>query len=144
VPYRYLDELAMADVAFEAQGASLEELFSAACDATLGVMVEDPGAVRPLEARLYQAREEAPDMLLYGLLGELLFFKDSAGVLLRCPRCRVEGEAAGGWVLRAELEGERADPARHRLLTDVKAVTLHLLTVERVSDGWLARVVLDI
>ncbi len=141
--YRYLDDVAIADVAFEARGGTLAELFSSSCDATLGVMVEDPAALLPRERRSFSAEEEAPDMLLYRVLNELLFFKDSEGILLRCPRCRVE-EQAGVWAFQAELAGERVDPARHRPLADVKAVTLHLLSVERVSDGWRARVVLDV
>jgi SHS2 domain-containing protein len=47
-------------------------------------------------------------------------------------------------VLEAEARGEPLDPARHRLLADVKAVTLHRLRVERTVRGWEASVVLDI
>ncbi len=141
--YRYLDDVAIADVAFEALGSTLAELFSCSCDAVLGVMVEEPAALLPRERRPFTAAAEAPDLLLYRVLNELLFFKDAEGILLRCPRCRVE-EQTGGWAFQAELEGERADPARHRFLADVKAVTLHLLSVEQSFDGWRARVVLDI
>ncbi len=143
MPYHYLDDVAIADAAFEARAATLAELFSCSCDAALGVMVEDPAAILPRESRTFTAEEDALDMLLYRLLGELVFYKDSEGILLRCPRCGLE-ERAGRWSLEAELAGEQADPARHRLLADVKAVTLHLLSVGRVSGGWSARVVLDI
>ena len=40
--------------------------------------------------------------------------------------------------MRAELEGERIDPARHEQVADVKAVTLHGLRVERTEVGWQA------
>ena len=39
--YRYIDDLATADIAFEATGASLEKVFIAASDATMNVIIED-------------------------------------------------------------------------------------------------------
>jgi len=40
--------------------------------------------------------------------------------------------------------GEEIDRGRHRLVVDVKAVTLFNLRVERDDKGWKATVVLDI
>jgi SHS2 domain-containing protein len=43
------------------------------------------------------------------------------------------------------LQGEAIDRDRHDLANDVKAVTLHQLSVQRTSGGsWEARVVLDV
>jgi len=53
-------------------------------------------------------------------------------------------ESDGTFVLEAEACGEPLDTARHRLLVDVKAVTLHRLRVERTSSGWEAFFVLDV
>ena len=39
--YRYLEEIVTADVAFEAWGMTLEELFRVSADAVLNVMIED-------------------------------------------------------------------------------------------------------
>ena len=41
-------------------------------------------------------------------------------------------------------EGEAVNPARHVLDHEVKAITYHELKVERVADGWLAEVIVDI
>ena len=41
MPYRYLEDIATADVAFEARGKDLAELFMAAAEATMNVMVAD-------------------------------------------------------------------------------------------------------
>jgi SHS2 domain-containing protein len=53
---------------------------------------------------------------------------------------------AGGEPLRlhAFLHGEEFDAARHRPGTLVKAATLHRVSVDRVVDGFEARVVLDV
>ncbi|HOV88133.1 MAG TPA: archease, partial [Syntrophobacteraceae bacterium] len=40
MPFRYIEDIATADVAFEAWGETLEDLCVAAADATMNVMVE--------------------------------------------------------------------------------------------------------
>jgi len=42
------------------------------------------------------------------------------------------------------LEGEAIEPQKHRLIVDVKAVTMHLFRVTKTTQGWEAVVVLDI
>jgi len=143
VPYRYLEDIATADVAFEAVGADLGEAFRASADAELGVMVESPQLILPRVKRSFSAEEESLDILLLQLLQEILYYKDAERLFLRCSLAEVERSGAG-WRLSAELEGEGIDGTRHGLLTDVKAVTLHLLKVERSPRGWTARAVLDI
>ncbi len=143
MPYKYLDDIAIADAAFEAWGADLEEVFRAAADAALGVMVEDPQALFPGERIELDTVERSLDLLLFRLLEEIVFHKDAARLLLRCTQCAI-AEAEAGWELKAVLEGEQIDESRQVLLLDVKAVTLHMLSVERSGDGWRARVGLDV
>lgn len=143
MPYRYLDDIATADVAFEARGDTLEEVMVASADATMNVMVDELGSIADRVRRPIEVQAAEPDMLLYALLEELIFRKDAERLLLRVPSVRIE-ERDGGLVLSAEAYGERLDPARHRLLVDVKAVTLHRFLVERTESGWRATVILDI
>jgi len=142
-PYRYLEEIATADVAFEALGATKEETFLAAADATLNTMVEEIGTVAPVERRVFSLAAGSLDLLLFELLQELVYRKDAERLLLRIRDVRIE-EAGSGYRLHAEAIGETIDPERHSLLADVKAVTLHRLVVERIPDGWRAVVVLDV
>jgi SHS2 domain-containing protein len=142
-PYRYLEGIATADVAFEAWGATKEETFLAAADATLNTMVEDIGTVAPLERRVFSLAADSLDLLLFELLQELVYHKDAERLLLRIRDLRIE-ETGSGYRLHADAIGETIDPSRHPLLADVKAVTLHRLVVERTADGWRAVVVLDV
>ncbi|MGZ8447636.1 MAG: archease [Candidatus Deferrimicrobiaceae bacterium] len=142
-PYRYLEDIATADVAFEAWGATKEEVFLAAADATLNTMVEDIGTVAPREHREISTVADALDLLLFELLQELVYRKDAERLLLRVRDLRIE-ETGSGYRLDAVAIGETIDPARHSLLADVKAVTLHRLVVEKTPDGWHAIVVLDV
>ena len=143
MPYRFLDNIAIADVAFEATGKNREELFISAADALLNVMVDDPATVRLIERVEFGLEDKELDMLLFNFLNELVFFKDARQLLLRVSA--VEFRRSGGlFLLSAEAGGERPDPARHPLVVDVKAVTLHRFRVEKMIHGWRAEVVLDI
>ena len=141
MPYEFLDDGVTSDVTFHAWGRSLEELFSAAADATLNVMVRSVESVRPLETRSASVEADALDLLLMRFLDELVYRKDVEELLLRATEVRVETERNR---VQAVLTGERIDPKRHELVADVKAVTLHDLRVERSATGWDAHVTLDV
>jgi len=146
MPYRYLDDLTVADVAFEARGSSLEELFTAAWEATLQVMIENPNSLGKVESRNIALVEPSLDLLLHNFLQELIYYKDAEGLLLRIEDCRIQ------WVegrskfarLDARARGQMIDPKVHRLGTDVKAVTFYRFDLARENRGWRATVVLDV
>jgi len=142
--YRFLEDIAVADAAFEAWGRTLEELFIAAAEATMNVMVEDPAMIAAREQRHIEGGPDALDLLLYHLLEEIIFYKDSEQLLLRVIEVELRPEEQGLFRLRAEAWGERLDPSRHALAADVKAVTLHRFQVAPTPEGWKATVVLDI
>jgi len=144
MPYRFLEDIAIADVAFEAWGASLEEMFVAAASATMRVMVDDLEAIDRREQRTLHLEAEAVDMLLFQFLQELVFFKDAERLLLRTDSLAIQRHGDDDWELTAAVYGEMIDPNRHELLVDVKAVTLHRFQVETFEGGWKACVILDI
>jgi SHS2 domain-containing protein len=143
MPYRYLPDIAIADVAFEAWAETLEDLFRAAADATMNVMVGNLETIAARETRSIQEEESDVDMLLFQLLQELLFFKDAEQLLLRIKDIEIR-QLGGSYKLKAEARGEVLDPGRHDLVVDVKAVTLHRFRVERSPRGWDATVILDV
>lgn len=143
VPYRYLEDIATADVAFECWGETLEELFIAAADATMNVMVEDLNSIAARKHRKISVNAEALDLLLFQLLQELIFYKDAEKLLLRIPEVHIQ-RRKNDFTLSAKAYGEELNPAKHELLVDVKAVTLHRFQVEKTSSGWKATVILDI
>jgi protein archease len=143
MPYRYLDDIAIADVAFEAWGGSQEEMFAAAADALLGVMLADPTLLGQNEGVTVELAEDDLELLLFEYLNELVFLKDARRLLLRASTLSIiRGDDQ--YILRANLRGERADHCGRLLLTDVKAVTLHLFRIEQVNGSWKATAVLDI
>jgi SHS2 domain-containing protein len=141
--FRFRGDVAIADVAFEAEGTTLGDLFAAAADATASVMCGNLEAIEDRVRRAIRLEEQSADLLLYRFLEELVYLKDTEGLMLRVPAVRIH-RRDGAFVLEAEARGEPLDPPRHLPRADVKAVTLHRLRVEGTGSGWEASVVLDI
>lgn len=143
MPYEYLDDIAISDVAFRAWSDTLDGLFVSAANATLNVMVDDIDSIEKRVHRNLRVEAESMEMLLFELLQELIFLKDAEQLLLRISDVEIS-EQENAFVLSCEAKGEEADAARHSLLVDVKAVTLHRFELVRKSNGWETTVVLDV
>ena len=143
MPYHYLEHVATADAAFEAWGATPEELFTAAADATLNVMLADLETVRKEREVTIDIKNVEMDLLLFDFLNELVFYKDARRLLLRVDSLTI-APCPDGFALHAIASGDEIDFSRHDLSADVKAVTLHRFKVEETAEGWRASVVLDI
>lgn len=143
MPYRFLGDIATADVAFEAWGATREELFAACAAALLRTMVAKPEEVQHRQEIAISLEHGELDLLLFDFLGELVFYKDARRLLLHADNVRIN-DAEGAFRLEALTWGEEIDPQRHKLLVDVKAVTLHRLQVVCEAGAWKATIVLDV
>jgi SHS2 domain-containing protein len=143
MPYRYLEDIAIADAAFEAWGQTAEEMLVAASDATVNVMVSDIDSIVAQEFRGFQVEDTDLDLLLLQVLQELIFYKDAQKLLLRVQALQLKRRGSV-WTATVEAGGDFIDPGRHELVVDVKAVILHRLQVKQTPDGWRATVVLDV
>jgi protein archease len=140
VPFRFLPEVALADVAYEATAATPAGLFASCADALTDVMV-DAKSLRPEVTRTLEVASADLDRLLYDFLSEIIFLKDVDSLLFKSFSVEVD-EARPS--LTCSMRGEAIDRARHRLRNDVKAVTMHMFGIRRVGGEWRATVVLDI
>ncbi|KCZ73605.1 hypothetical protein ANME2D_00676 [Candidatus Methanoperedens nitroreducens] len=141
MPYRYLEDIATSDAAFEAEGRTLEELFRDAAVATSEVMV-DTKSVEPRITREIELRDETVDGLFFDWLSELVYLKDAESLLFSIFDVNIREN--GGYELRAKVSGENINQEKHGLRADVKAVTYHMFEVKKTGENWTARVILDI
>ncbi len=141
MPYRYLEDVATADAAFEVEGKTLEELFRDAAIATFEVMV-DTGTVKPEVTREIELENEDVGNLFFDWLSELVYLKDAESLIF----CRfdVNIRKNNAYELKATASGEPINQRKHSLRSDVKAVTYHMFEVRETGGNWTARVVLDI
>jgi SHS2 domain-containing protein len=143
MPYTYLEDVGTADIAFEATGRDLPELFAVAADATMNVMIDNLEAIESRETRQIELSNDNVEMLLFDFLQQLIYFKDARRLLLRALETQIERKGEE-YSLKAKVAGERLDDTRHHQRADVKAVTLHGFSVAKQDSEWKAKVLLDI
>jgi len=139
--FRFLDDVAIADVAFQAWGNTPEELFEACGRAVSEIMVDTSKLQRWIEREISLEAEDL-EHLLFDFLSEIIYLKDAEALLLRDYVVRIRGNSV--YRLAARMSGEEIDPGRHELRMDVKGVTYHLFRVGRVNDHYEAQVVVDV
>ena len=140
MPFRFLPDIALADIAFEAESDSVNGLFESSALAVTDIMV-DPETLRSRTTRKVRISSEDLDRLLYDFLTEIIVVKDVDSLLFREIKAKVAGDFKS---LEAMMKGEPINRERHLLRNDVKAVTMHMFGVRRESGRWKATVVLDI
>lgn len=128
-----------ADVGLRVEAPGLPQLFAEAGQALFAVVVGDLERVVPRCERTIALEADGLEDLLHDWLTELLVLLDVDRLVL----CQFDVSLSGSR-LSAVVRGEPADPARHDLREEVKAVTYHGLGVERISSGWRAEVILDV
>ena len=128
-----------ADLGLRIRAKDLDTLFVEAAQVLFKTIVEDLDTVRPEKCVDITLPSDEPDYLLFDWLKALLYYFDAEHLLLSRFEARVtkEGLAGSAW-------GEPLDRGRHHLEHEVKAITYHGLRVERIDDGWLAEVIVDI
>jgi SHS2 domain-containing protein len=135
--YRIFDHTA--DLGVEVTGATLEELYAGAALALFDLLT-DLSSVRAGVAREIVVSGEDPADLLVNFLREILYGWNGDGFLMKsCLIREVKPKR-----LKALLRGEPFDPACHRIQQEIKAVTYHQASVEKMGDGWVARVIFDV
>jgi protein archease len=128
-----------ADIGYRLKAPTLAELFAVAGRALFDAITE-LDSIQPQLERKVEAEAGDVEALLVAWLSELNY----------C--CITELELYGEFVIeevsstavRAAVRGEKIDPARHVIQTEIKAVTYHELYVRQVENGWEAQVIFDV
>ena len=141
--YQFLDEVALADLAFDATGDSLQELFQGATNAVIETLA-NPITIGSTWQQVIDREEADPAVLLFDWLSDLAYWKDAAGVVFSKADVTLLQKQSGLWKLQAKLYGEPVNPSTQELRADVKVVTKHLYGVSEQNGRWIARVVLDV
>jgi SHS2 domain-containing protein len=139
--YRVLEQVAVADCAFEIEGRDPDDLFETAARALAELMV-DPATLPVTVERTITLAAPRLDLLLYDWLSELIFRKDRDREVFPAVEARVTG--AGPVELWARVRGGVIDREHTGLRADPKAVTFHRFAVGPADGAWQAQVVIDI
>jgi SHS2 domain-containing protein len=139
--YRFIENVALADICYEAYGKNLNELFENAALAIFELSAELK-SVGDKEKIDVEIEHKNLDNLLYDFLSEILFLKDSKYIVFR--KVKVDIKEGKPNKLKATLFGEGIDSKKQKLENDIKAITMHMFELKKLAKGWKARVVVDI
>lgn len=128
-----------ADIGIEAWGPDLAAVFRQGAAGLFDAAI-DPSRVDERIAERVEVEAEDVELLYKEWLSHLLYLFAGRGLVFR----RFAIEEISEKHVRASCHGERFDEFRHRLKTDLKAVTYHQLSVRREKAGWRARVIVDV
>lgn len=137
--YTFFDHTA--DIGVEITGRTRKELFDNAANALFDIMIEN-SAGREAAKRRKPITVEGTDVadLLINYLRELLYlFNGEKFVIDTCDIVKFNGKK-----LQVRLTGESFNSKKHWVKTEIKAVTYSGAKVEKLKDGWRARIIFDV
>ncbi len=140
--FEFLEDEATADIAFQATGNTLEELFQSAGAAMTAIMVNNPENVDRVVEREIMHEESDVEQLLMRFLEDIVFYKDADRLVFTEYNVSVE-KTGGKHVLTSVLTGDEIADI-HGLRTNPKAVTWHRFTVEKTGNEWRCFVIVDV
>ena len=128
--FKFLNDISISDIAFEADSSTLEGLFKSAADALVNSMIKNYKDIKQVKTVAFTLRERSLESLFVAFLEKLIFYKDVAGLVFSGFDLMIK-ETEGEWAVSCKAKGEKLNPKKHELIVDVKAVTMHLLEVEQ-------------
>ena len=136
--FKFID-ITTSDVAFEAYGKDLNELFANSALGMFEVMVNTK-QIEPKVEKDVEVKGNDLESLMFNWLNELLVFYGSENLAFSKFDVDLNKEELE---LKAKCSGEKLNPEKHELRTEVKACTMHKLKVWK-EEFWKSRVILDI
>lgn len=127
-----------ADVGIIAYGKDEKEVFATAAYAMFSLIAELDG-VGDAICRQIEVSADDKEALLVAWLNELLYLFDVEHVIFNGFEVINLEEHR----MRANAYGEKFDPLRHQLKTQVKAATYHMLKVQK-GNGFRAQIIFDV
>ncbi len=114
-----------ADMMVKAFGKNLEECFENAAFALFDQTVDlsNVGSDESVEVRVSGIDDEDR---LYSFLSEMLFIEDCDNLILREFEVSFEGED-----VICVAKGETLDRSRHRIRSEIKAITYHMMEIDK-------------
>ena len=148
--FEYLTDVAIADIAFCAEGKTREELMGN-CGLALTSAMANTKKIGKNAKKEIVVEGKNDEELLYNFLEELVYLKDVDGVLFKKFGVKISQTKKNGNSGNNAMEmivscvGDTLDRiGRENLLNDVKAITMHMFEIKKENGKWAATVVVDI
>jgi SHS2 domain-containing protein len=128
-----------ADVAIAAYGADMKKAFA---NAALGMfsIIADIDRVDEKITRDVEVTADGLKDLLVSWLNEMLFIFEVEKIMFK----RFDVSELTETKIVAKCHGEKIDPKRHKIKTEIKAATYHMTQIEEKPEGVRVQVLFDI
>ncbi|RKZ33881.1 hypothetical protein DRQ33_03340 [bacterium] len=128
-----------ADAGFKVTADSFEDMILQIAMGMLDLMY-DLNDVEKKQTRTLELKAPAADLLLHDFLSELVQITQYDQFLIK----EIHFDELDLKHLVATVYGEPLDKRRHKLHSEIKGVTYHMLCAEPRGDKWFGRVIFDL
>ncbi|MBU4312114.1 MAG: archease [Candidatus Omnitrophica bacterium] len=137
-PYEIIEHTA--DVGLKVNGATLKELFENAASGMFDIIAHKRSSAN--EHKKIQIKKEVEDFeeLLVDWLSELLYIFNRQKILFSNFKI-LELNNSG---IIGEAFGEKINPSKNTLQTEIKAVTFHDLKIEEDKNNFSCQIIFDV
>ena len=140
--YEYKDHTA--DVQARCYGPTLEKAFEQAVYSLMATISPNLKKIKTLVNKSIIVKAEDKQALLFDFLSEFLYIFDVEGLIFSKVIVNKIKKEANGYILEADVRGEKFDKSKHEIGTEVKAITYSYMNIEEKSDIVCIDVVFDI
>lgn len=140
--YKIIEDTATADIAFRAYGESLEEAFSNSGLCLFNIITDIDKVETKLEKEI-EIKSEDKESLLFDFLSEFLYIFDTENFIFSKIDTKID-EDRKNLKLKAISKGEKFNPNKHSIKSEVKAVSYFDMKIEEKDGKWMCQVVLDL
>ncbi|MHA2098986.1 MAG: archease [Candidatus Kariarchaeaceae archaeon] len=142
MPYQYLEDEALADIAFKAWGEDLNHVFKEAAKAVYSLLTNVDELTDELTFPI-NIESDSTEKLLYKFLDEIIYLKDAELFFPKNVEVSIK-ETDGTYSLIGRFYGCEFDFERHHMGNDIKAITYHDFYLKQVDNKWECYVLVDI
>ena len=137
--YSYPEGGPTADLLVAATGKTLGEAFAQIALGMFNMMTPIEG-IKDKEEFTLSAEGKDLESLLFNLMDEFLFINDTEFLVPNKIQITVDHE---NLTSKAVCNGERFSAATHEVGIQIKAVTYHMMEIQKTPEGWYVRMVFD-
>ena len=127
-----------ADIGINSYGKTIEEAFENSALAITNIITNTEQITEKKEVKI-NTKTENLESLLYEWLEEIIIQFDMNNLIFSKFQVKINENN-----LNAICSGEKFDKNKHKIGTEVKAITYHMMDIKKINDKWQITFVPDI
>ena len=128
-----------ADTGILVWAKDLKELFEEAARGLFHLMY-DPNKVEAQEEIDYESEGIDPESTLISMLNDIIFLHEAKKMVFKDIKVSYLNQQR----VRFTLYGEKIDPQKHEILSEIKAATMHNIAIEKDNGVYRCRIIFDV